>query len=81
MGAKTIKLHEFAKILRNHNCSFQKTTKEWEVVDNVDGRWVCGFATVAGREVKVSYVKNFLKEITERRKEQDKAETNEGKLG
>ncbi len=69
MSPKTIKLHEFDRIVREHNCSIQKTTKEWAVVDNSDGAWVCGFGTVGGREVKIPYVKNFQKQINKKRME------------
>ena len=67
MGARTVKLHEFEKAVRLQNCSIRKTTKEWEVIDNTDGKWVCGFATVGGREVKAPYLKNFQKLIQQKR--------------
>lgn len=81
MPTRTIKLREFQKLVRDWNCSVQKTTKEWEVVDDGDGNWVCGFATVKGREVKISYLKNFEKEIRKKRAQQEKQKTIEQEKG
>ena len=68
MSSKTIKIHVFERMVRKAGCSVRKTTNEWEVIDDSDGKWVCGFATVSGREVKVVYVKNFEKLIANKRR-------------
>jgi hypothetical protein len=73
MTAKTVKMREFEQLVRSWNCTARKTTKEWEVIDNLDGKWICGFATVSGREVKVSYVRNFTKQIQEKRNDEKAA--------
>jgi len=70
-------MHEFENVVREHNCRTQKTTKEWEVIDNTDGAWVCGFATVGGREVKEPYLKKFEKLIKEKRTQQAAAKLSE----
>jgi hypothetical protein len=67
MPARTVKMRDFQRIVRSYNCSIRKTTKEWEVIDNIDGQWVCGFGTVSGREIKEPYGKNFLKLMTDKR--------------
>lgn len=67
MPAKTVKFHVFERTVKSFDCSIRKTTNEWEVVDNLDGSWICGFATVSGREVKITYVKNFEKLIRVKR--------------
>jgi len=67
MAAKTIPLRKFEAEVRSWRCSIVKTAKEWEIVDDTDGSWITGFATVSGRAVKLPYLKLFLKLIKEKR--------------
>ena len=70
MPVKAIKLHELRQIVGQYDCSIRKRTKEWEVVDLTAGKWICGFATISGRVVKVVYVRNFERLINRKRQEQ-----------
>lgn len=65
-----MKFHAFVALIKSWNCRYEKTTKEWEVVDNEDGMRVSGFGS-HGKEVKPIYVNIFLKEIRKKRGKQN----------
>jgi hypothetical protein len=66
-GNSPMALKNFKALVNSFNCSIVKTTKEWQVVDNTDGQWVCGFATISGRQVKRPYVDEFIQRIKVKR--------------
>lgn len=70
-GNAPIELRKFAALTKSFNCSIKKTKKEWEIIDDMDGQWVCGFATISGRQVKRPYVDQFEKLIKMKRRNRD----------
>ncbi len=67
LSAKLVELRDFETLTKNWKCSIVKTKKEYAVYDDIDGKWVSGFATVSGRKVKEPYVKLFEKKIRAKR--------------
>ncbi|MBX9878367.1 MAG: hypothetical protein K2Y22_07900 [Candidatus Obscuribacterales bacterium] len=73
MGGKSpISLRNFEALIKTWHCMIRKRTKECDIIDLQDGRWICSFATVKGRYVKSFYLDVFLKKIKAKR-EQEKS--------
>jgi hypothetical protein len=66
-GKAPLEFRKFEKLVRSYNCRTNKTTREWEVADCTDGKWVCSFATVSGRAVKRFYVDQFERLVRQKR--------------
>lgn len=66
-GNSPISLRNFEAHVRTWHCSVRKRTKEWDIIDTVDGQWISSFATIKGRYVKAFYLDSFLKKINAKR--------------